>query len=91
MPCIFRVKHNGVYFCGKRLPLACNAGICPFGALYYELVKNDQQTSRLWILPKMRQIDMREFHPDMIQAGDYVLKSITLKTQKTANVVKRSP
>ncbi|MEM4591759.1 MAG: hypothetical protein QW555_08025 [Nitrososphaerota archaeon] len=60
MPCPYRVKHNGVYFCGKRVPLRCAPDICPYSDLYYELVKNDRNSETVWLMPRQEKMRVDE-------------------------------
>ena len=81
--CIFRLKHNGSYLCGKRYPLACSSNICPFAQIYDILVKNDFKTDKVWLMPGNHLVTIREAI-DALKSGaaEYVVKSISIEVAK---------
>ena len=78
--CIFRIKYNGTYMCGKRYPLACLPSTCPFGQLYEALIRNDFKTDKVWLMPGNHLVTVKEAI-DALKSGsaEYVVKSISIE------------
>jgi len=78
--CMFRLKHNGEYVCGKRYPLKCSPTICPFGReLHRILVKTDFKAEAFWLMPGRHLVSLEEAI-EALQSGeaDYVVKSFSI-------------
>jgi len=83
--CMFRLKHNGEYICGKRYPLKCSAAVCPFGKLHKILVKTDFRSKMFWLMPGKHLVGLEEAI-EALQNGeaDYVVKSFSIGVARNA-------
>ena len=84
MPCPFRIKYNGNYHCGKRIPLECSPDICPFGPeTWLEIAKNDKSVEKVWVMPRYEMMSVDEaFEIAKANPKIYLVKSISLKSQR---------
>jgi hypothetical protein len=83
--CIYRIKSNGRYFCGKRVPLACSREVCPFGEKWEYLVKKDERQGKyFWVCRKTGKIEKTEDLEEAFKKvkegeGDYICKSMSFR------------
>jgi hypothetical protein len=83
--CIYRIKNNGRYFCGKRVPLPCSKDVCPFGEKWEYLVKHDKKNGKyFWVCKKTGKIEKTEdleeaFKKVRSGEADYVCKSMNFR------------
>jgi len=83
--CMFRIKHNGAYICGKRYPLECSPSVCPYGQLYNMLVKTDFKSEMVWIMPGKHLVSIDEAIEALRNGeAEYVVKSFSIGVVKHA-------
>lgn len=78
----FRLLRGRNYFCGKRYPLPCSPGICPFGPILWQsLVNRDFKPSKYWLMPSMQHVDSMEEAWRGLASGEalYVVKEIVYR------------
>ena len=83
--CIYRVKRNSRYICGKRVPLECSRTVCPFGEKWEYLVRRDKGDGKyFWVCKKTGKIEKTENLDEALKKvrdgeADYVCKGMIFR------------
>ncbi|MEM3448344.1 MAG: hypothetical protein QXO75_05265 [Nitrososphaerota archaeon] len=76
---MFRIKYEGEYLCGKRYPLKCMPGVCPFGELWKVLVRSDFKSDFYWLMPGRHLVGLNEAIDALRNShAEYVVKSFNI-------------
>lgn len=84
--CIYRIKYNNKWLCGKRVPLECRVEVCPFGPEKYAILvrQKEKDVKYFWVHKRVGEVEKVDDVEEAVKKvrdgeGEYIVRGMVYR------------